>query len=304
MRTQDTKFIPYMTLFYYKDTIKQLPNLNQESFKKWKFKIESPPTVRTDKIELRKLKDGEVVANFGISTYFTNEGRSLRVQAGLTYKASRLAAYHNTWALNKLYTFQPSSELKLMLTQETGVVKTYFTMIEILEFLRYVIHKDQALDKGNPSMIISTPRLERSLGVKAFHVSEIKGLVEKHLREVPEHMYRQGQAIGWKQTCLGNLTHQNITDGESTPSTKPKPVIDPQEEFEVNKEFLQTFCADKRILSKKTATYIEIALEFSKYIMNNKNVLMDPRSPRVAKLKGTELGKFLKMKRYHRKPAA
>ena len=106
VRTQDTKFIPYMTLFYYKDTIKQLPNLNQESFKKWKFKIESPPTVRTDKIELRKLKDGEVVANFGISTYFTNEGRSLRVQAGLTYKASRLAAYHNTWALNKLYTFQ------------------------------------------------------------------------------------------------------------------------------------------------------------------------------------------------------
>ena len=308
------KFLPHITLFYHKPTGPKLPHFKENDLKIWNEMVNSHqglPIVLTNRIELRKFRSGDLLAVYGVQTNLL-EGDRLRVRIGLGYKATQLTTHQTCWELNRLYTIREGSILKTVLTKQTGVEKTFYTIMEILVILRDFIRKNHLADRGNPTMIICNEELEKSFGIKAFHLSEIKRLIENNLKEVPERYYRHSQIIGWKQGCHGYQTDQTMSEARKREMTHhpiytamgkaggSKTYFGSKGKFRVKEGFLQAIDADEKTLEKEEFTYAEITKLFSKYMLENRYQLIDTRHIYVAIIKGTRLGNHLKMDSFHR----
>ena len=86
--------------------------------------------------------------------------------------------------LNSKYEFKPFSELQSFLMRERGFDKRVFSLQDILIVLKHIISQEKLFDPRNTSIIVCSKGLEKSLNVRALHVSEFRSQVLTQLIKV------------------------------------------------------------------------------------------------------------------------
>ena len=63
-----------------------------------------------------------------------------------------------------------------------GLLRTFYTLSELLWLFKEVIRDDGNFDANNPSIILADPELERALGRRAIYVREMRSLLVDHVQ--------------------------------------------------------------------------------------------------------------------------
>ena len=87
-----------------------------------------------------------------------------------------------------LVKFKTNSTLEQFLLQKTGN-KEKFTFKQILIALKNVIRSEELYDPRNPSVVLCSQELERTLNMRALHVSELPNLVISQIENTEEIKY-------------------------------------------------------------------------------------------------------------------
>ena len=97
---------------------------------------------------------------------------------------------------SSLFSFKKESKLKEYIHKITASSKVIYSLTEIIIILLNNILQGQMYDESNISIIICTDELEETLGVKIFHISQVRKLVLAHLEELSgeeEDKYQNSQ---------------------------------------------------------------------------------------------------------------
>ena len=215
--------------------------------------------------------------------------------SGCDCKFSTFSSYHinqKNCHLSVLYKLKDGSKLKCLITTTTGLGKTIYPLIEILEILKNIIQKDKMYVSENPSIIICTKKLGVVLGVRTFHVTELKGIVLKQLIEVKNQQVHVNDTR--KETT--SLETMNFLKIES--SIK----VDSDDWFKVKPKFLNVLRHVSSLIEDQSLfTFKMVADLLSTYIqMNRKKILADPNNQNMIFIENDKLSFALGVRAFHR----
>ena len=226
--------------------------------------------------------------------------------------------------LNTMFEFNPLSKLKRFLVSKTDIEKTYYSLAEVLTYLKDVIRGEDMFDHANPSIILCSPELEDTLDMKALHVTEIRNLVLSQMKKAPydtpseltpdqsfTEKFSQ-QASHYSRAAISTSTNpSNKTPRVSKALSPPKiiktakisaPIITNEDDkFTLQPKFLEIVHAIPGSDKEKTVfTYGEITLLLSQYILLQKDTIFDPRNIKLALVAEDPLGEAFGVKAFHR----
>lgn len=184
------------------------------------------------------------------------------------------------------YGFKNNSTLYQYLKNKINNFKEFYTLREILKFLKDIIVRENMFDDTNPAIILCSKDLETALNMKALHVTEMKEVVLWQLYPLPDNF----------QHFLGAVT-------------KPKPVQNCKRKnddiyqnennrFTLTPAFYKVF--EPVVNNKKIFSYSEIVEMLSAYIISNKEKFLEPRNIKVALVENDPLGIAFGVKSFHR----
>ena len=225
----------------------------------------------------------------------------------------------NKTLLNTFFEFNPHSELRMLLINKTGVEKNYYSLCEILTFLKNIIKEEELFDHTNPSIVICSKELERALNCKACHVSEIRDLVMSQITKIPEEALRKkyAQQINNCKGTQSDTHSHNLNlgvprDYQPQPQQQPKTRIktanisttiwtDRHAKFTLTPELLKVFHLVPGADPLQTIfSYEEVTLLLSRYILLRKRRIFDSRNIKLALVADDPLGNALKVRSFHR----
>ena len=97
---------------------------------------------------------------------------------------NRMELNHNL--LHTMFQFKPLSRLNNFLISKTGVNKPFYSLLEILIIFRDVIKMESMFDPNNVSVILCSTELEDAKNVRAFHLSQLRGLILTHITKLQD----------------------------------------------------------------------------------------------------------------------
>lgn len=201
-------------------------------------------------------------------------------------------------AVKEVRTFREGSTLHQFLTQEQGslfdsLTRTY-NIDTIFCALKNIIDAKKLFDKTNPHVILCDSQLEAILDVKCFHTSQLKFYIELHLTPHVQLGIIRGlgpldaqtkASVGWRH--LENLPKK--------PALLPVPNFDTGGTYRVKAKFLKVLKAvkgnDAIKVKEKCFSYERVCRLLSRYIINNKQSLIDLRNVAIIRAKGDLLSR-------------
>ena len=182
-----------------------------------------------------------------------------------------------------LVKFKTNSTLEQFLLQKTGN-KEKFTFKQILIALKNIIRSEELYDPRNPSVVLCSQELERTLNMRALHVSELPNLVISQIENSEEIKYP------------GLLIFKN------SPSNQTKRFHgNPNVKFGLQPDFMAILRTVEGCDQTKTIfSYKEILGLLSRYICSKTETIVDPRNVKMALVENDPLGKVFKVKAFHR----
>ena len=179
-----------------------------------------------------------------------------------------------------LVKFKTNSTLEQFLLQKSGNKEKAFTFKQILIVLKNVIRSEELYDPRNPSVILCSQELERTLNMRALHVSELPNLVISQIENTEEIKYP------------GLLIFKN------SPSNQTKRFYgNPNVKFGLQPDFMPILRTVEGCDQTKTIfSYKEILGLLSRYICSKTETIVDPRNVKMALVENDPLGKAFKVK--------
>ena len=182
-----------------------------------------------------------------------------------------------------LVKFKTNSTLEQFLLQKTGN-KEKFTFKQILIALKNVIRSEELYDPRNPSVVLCSQELERTLNMRALHVSELPNLVISQIENTEE--------IKYPGYLIFKNSHSNQTK---------RFYGNPNVKFGLQPDFMAILRTVEGCDQTKTIfSYKEILELLSRYICSKRETIVDPRNVKMALVENDPLGKVFKVKAFHR----
>jgi hypothetical protein len=192
---------------------------------------------------------------------------------------NKMEVNHNL--LHTIFQFKPLSMLNNFLISKTGIDKPYYSFLEILIIFRDVIRKESMFDPNNVSIILCSSELEDTLNVKAFHLSQLKGLILTHITKLQDlnlykkvNVYINNSLLDADLTPTGIIRHASLSISSLTHKDA---------KFTLQPSFLQVIQSVNGTDSGKTVfSYSEVTTLLSMYILSRKDHLFDYRNKELA----------------------
>ena len=204
--------------------------------------------------------------------------------------------------LNSKYEFKPFSELQSFLMRKRGFDKRVFSLQDILIVLKHIISQEKLFDPRNTSIIVCSEGLEKSLNVRALHVSEFRSQVLTQLIRInednsfPRYCWERGQSQERTRPSIGAASRCIHYANVSTNTT-----VDPDCKFSCSERLLMWIKTLPEIDKNQTIfSYKEITKLVSKYIISNKLRLFDQRNVKVCIVTNDPLGAIFELNYFHR----
>ena len=186
--------------------------------------------------------------------------------------------------LEKPVKFKTNSTLEQFLLQKSGNKEKAFTFKQILIVLKNVIRSEELYDPRNPSVVLCSQELKRTLNMRALHVSELPNLVISQIENTEE--------IKYPGYLIFKNSHSNL----------PKRFYgNPNVKFGLQPDFMAILRTVEGCDQTKTIfSYKEILELLSRYICSKRETIVDPRNVKMALVENDPLGKVFKVKAFHR----
>ena len=183
-----------------------------------------------------------------------------------------------------LVKFKTNSTLEQFLLQKSGNKEKAFTFKQILIVLKNVIRSEELYDPRNPSVVLCSQELERTLNMRALHVSELPNLVISQIENTEE--------IKYPGYLIFKNSHSNQTK---------RFYGNPNVKFGLQPDFIPILRTVEGCDQTKTIfSYKEILELLSRYICSKRETIVDPRNVKMALVENDPLGKVFKVKAFHR----
>ena len=203
--------------------------------------------------------------------------------------------------LNSKYEFKPFSELQSFLMRKRGFDKRVFSLQDILIVLKHIISQEKLFDPRNTSIIVCSEGLEKSLNMRALHVSEFRSQVLTQLVKVNEENSTpqwqcwergRGQETRPIKGVARRIYEANISSNR---------VVDSDCRFSCKEKLLLLIRTLPEIDKNQTVfSYKEITKLVSKYIITHKLRLFDKRNVKVCIVTNDPLGAAFGLDYFHR----
>ena len=82
-----------------------------------------------------------------------------------------------------LFKLRPLSKLRIYMANKTGLDKNQYSLQELLEMLKDIIHTEEMVNTSNHTMTTCPQNLEQALNIKTLYVDEIRDVIWSHLTE-------------------------------------------------------------------------------------------------------------------------
>jgi hypothetical protein len=117
----------------------------------------------------------------------------------------------NRGILNSFYTFKLGAPLKNYILKKKLCIRESYTLVEILTILKEIIRDEEMFDMRNPAIILCDKDLERTLNMRALHVSEIRDLVVSQLMRLKTNINKLSNKPLYNKTnyCQHHLCQTN-----------------------------------------------------------------------------------------------
>ena len=109
-----------------------------------------------------------------------------------------------------LFNLHPLSKLRIYLANITGVDQSQYSLQELLEILRDIIHTERMISTSNP---ICPQNSEQAVDSKTLYVSEIRDIICSHLTENSVKSVDTAPAL-----CLHGMHQTGVTMGHTAPA--------------------------------------------------------------------------------------
>ena len=189
-----------------------------------------------------------------------------------------------------MYEFKSDSKLKTFMTTTTGLGKTTYPLIEILEVIKNTIEKQEMYLCENPPVVICKHPLDIVLGVKSFHVTEILMIVSDQIIKLKNQpTYLVHNRIHCSRT-LNTLKIRNHTrSGDSS-------------RHRVKAGFLKILKSVRKDLTTQSTLNIHLLLDLlAQYMSKNKHTIsIDPTNPNMFHIQEDPLSTILGVNAFHK----
>ena len=192
--------------------------------------------------------------------------------------------------LGLLYEFKGDSKLKTFMTTTTGLGKTTYPLIEILEVIKNTIEKQEMYLRENPPVVICKHPLDIVLGVKSFHVTEILMIISSQIIKLKNQpTYLVHNRIHCSRT-LNALKIRNHT--WSRDSSRHR----------VKASFLEILKSVRKDLTIQSTLNINLLLDIlAQYMSKNKSTIrIDPTNPNMFHIQEDPLSTILGVNAFHK----
>ena len=178
-----------------------------------------------------------------------------------------------------LHAFKAGAKLKAYIQTKSGLKREEFTLEKIFIILRDAFREEQLFDPANAQVIFCSHELERCLGVKALHVSQMRDLVLKQMTP----------------------TGRKLSKLEREEDLKPvKEVVDKGTRFRVSGALMKVLRTVPGVSQHESIfTFDFITLALSRYILMNKQRIFDTRNITLAMVQDDLLGQAFGVKGFH-----
>ena len=192
--------------------------------------------------------------------------------------------------LGLMYEFKSDSKLKTFMTTRTGLGKSTYPLIEILEVIKNTVAREEMYLRDNPSVVICKYPLDIVLGVKSFHVTEVLMIVSNHiikLKNQPSYLVHKGNRCS---RTLETLKIKNLTISDSTSRHRVKP------------NFLKILNSIEKDLTNQSTFTVNLLLDLLvHYLLKNKHtIFIDPTNQNMFHIRKDPLSTILGVNAFHK----
>ena len=214
----------------------------------------------------------------------------------------------NLGLLMQSFRFKSDSHLEKFIVMETGKKCFNFTLVELLLTLKKIIRKGRMYDERNPTVILASTDLEKALGVRACHVTEVRGLVLKQLIVLPQPMTNNKEMEEKYEEIKRSFDTLKENEEPATLVTNRitaeragsvGAMISGTALFKLKPAF-QRVIQEVQENKKDIFTYGEVAALLSTYILERKEKLFDKRNIKIVHVEDDVLGRALGISAFHR----
>ena len=154
-----------------------------------------------------------------------------------------------------------------------------YNLLQVMQALRTVIHDERLYDPLNTTCLWADNALTEAIGMKACHVTEIRGIIADQMRVVNGY-----------EAFNDDVTNQ------SQPSSFNRNGL-----YAIaNPKFAAALRETSVFNEKPVYTYMEICEAVSAYVLERKDDLFDKRNIKIVFAHGTTIGEAFKVNIFHR----
>lgn len=214
--------------------------------------------------------------------------------------------------LHSHYAFKADSPLRGYIKKKRHLLRWFYTLAEVLTILKEIIRDEEMFDMRNPAIILCDQDLEKALGMKALHVTQIREQVYKQLTVIPSE-YKE-EILQLKE--ISPIANQPL----STPNTRNEPIntaissagpIATKIEPDIYKDKSSKFLLKplfRQVLSilpnfdtnHSFFTFEEVTALLCEYIDLKRESIIDPRNKKLAIVKNDPLGEVFNVDAFHK----
>jgi hypothetical protein len=198
----------------------------------------------------------------------------------------------NKHLLSTLFNVKP--KLNTFLFNKTGVDRSYYTLVEILNILKKIMREENLFDQSNFSIVMCSPELEEAINAKALHVTQIRDYVLSQLKSTQITVPNIFQVINGGIYARNDVHPTPFTHSINTRFMKDSKCL-------LKPRFLNVLRSVHGCDQTKTIfTYQEVLSLFSLYILSRKDEIFDHRNIELALVENDPIGGVFGVKVFHR----
>ena len=197
---------------------------------------------------------------------------------------------------NYLYTFTRQSLLKKYLKKKGLNRKGSFTIKTILLDIRQILMNEKLFDETNPSIVMCNSELEDVFDMKALHVTQIRYVIQKHIKM--KKKVKQRSVVNENENQYQNVVRKcnkiyckeeglNCCLSEYSKEEIEKKRKEMQQHYLIDVDLLHVLNPGN--LDTRHFTFYDIFALLSKYLISKRNQIFDRRNILVAIIKDDPL---------------
>lgn len=168
-----------------------------------------------------------------------------------------------------------------------------YTLFTVLSAMRSLISTERLYDANNTTVIICSLELEKALGMKSLHVTEVRDVVLTQMEVLQPELLASLPESHPAETVRNNAP----VGGQQQPAGK----FDVNGRFYVKPHFLRVLRTVQGIdKSQILFSYKEVTSYLSQYILDHKDRFFDDRNIKIAHVENDLLGVAFNVKAFHR----